>query len=339
MLGRAEAHFRVGERDKALGLMCAALWVARFHTSAWVKIGRSVLSALRESSLTHRLRYFARVWLRARYRELRESIEAARVRSKRSLERPRVVYLTGLPRTGTSLMKNYLGDAQAFYVMRFQPDGFFVSWREARSRDEIVLDKATHYLRSLRKIYRAYGGAVAFCCIVRDPRDQFLSLLNLPNIHREVPRNRRFWKYWSDHYQRYLDFAAQHPDVRCFLLRYEDLVRHPQQAKRQFIEWLGVSLGSDTITDKYKLAHSDDIQDPKVATRSSVTDSSVGKWEYCKDARVRELQVALPEFPQATDLMRRLGYDRDGYGRLDLDFPGVTTFCPALEVTTSSGAN
>jgi hypothetical protein len=147
---------------------------------------------------------------------------------------PQIIYMTGMPRTGSSLMKNYLGDYEGFEIQPFQPKGFQVNWRKSIESDKILIDKSTHYIRHLEKIHATCKKNVVYCCIIRDPRDQLLSLLNFER-HPELPRNNTFWKKWFKQYNSFIQFAEKQETGDCFLVRYEDLVRYPEEVKKSFL--------------------------------------------------------------------------------------------------------
>jgi hypothetical protein len=276
-------------------------------------------------------KYTQNVRLRVQIRRIRETWAALNpVRLETACQRPRVVYMTGMPRTGTSLSKNYLGAYHGLKVIRFQMGGFMYAWKAAEQPDAIVIDKATHYIRSLRKIHRAYGNQVAFYCLVRDPRDELVSLLER-SIHREIHRDERFWRQWARTYNAYLEFAKSVAEPRvCYLMRYEDLVRWPVEAKISFLTWLGLDVHAGTITPGYSVSHKDDIQDWKVKDRQTVTTLSIGQWRKVNDPQVQTLLTHWQRMDEAAALMNRLGYTEDGVVDHPLKLAGVTVFQQVL---------
>ncbi len=261
-------------------------------------------------------------------RHIGETWVALPLRPKSSGEHAkiRVVYITGMPRTGTSLAKNFLGDYPGLDVLGFQRGGFFHAWRVSKDANHIILDKATHYIRSLEKIYRAYGKQVAFCCLIRDPRDELLSLLETSR-HREIKRDKRFWHQWVRNYARYLRFAEKvGDDSRCYLLRYEDLVRWPVAVKEDFLTWLGLDANLEALTSTYRILNQDDIQDWKVEERRTVTPQSIGRWSNESDPERMELFQGWQKNPDAEKLMKMMGYGQDYIETLALDSPSLSVF-------------
>lgn len=237
-----------------------------------------------------------------------------------------VVYLTGMPRTGTSLAKNFLGDYPGLDVLSFQREGFFYAWRASKTTNDIILDKATHYIRSLDKIYRAYGKRVAYCCLIRDPRDELLSLLETSK-HREIKRDKRFWRQWARSYARYLRFAKKEgDDSRCYLIRYEDLVRWPVAVKGDFLTWLGLDASQEALTSTYRILNRDDIQDWKVEERRTITSKSIGRWKRESDPEGVDLFGTWQDIAEAEGLMKMMGYGRTDIEPLTLDCPGLRVF-------------
>ena len=132
---------------------------------------------------------------------------------------PYVVYMTGMPRTGSSYMKNYIGAHDGLTIMPFEARGFHKTWElSLKKGHSICIDKSTHYIRHLSKIFATCGDHVALCCIVRDPRDQLVSLFDFPR-HPELPRSCKFWDKWFAQYNGFLEFAEKHPQYKFFLCR------------------------------------------------------------------------------------------------------------------------
>jgi len=296
-------------------------------------IGRGLYKSLSVSALESikRIRressYLLGVKLPVWRRHFHENWAAlSRVGRQSDADRPHVVYITGMPRTGTSLAKNYMGAHEGLEVMRFQPHGFVHAWQFSRRTENIVVDKATHYIHSVWKIYRAYGNSVAFYCLVRDPRDELASLLETDK-HREVYRDQRFWKQWARTYERYLEFAAsQGSPSLCYLIRYEDFVRWPIAAKIHFLNWLGLVPDTETITPDYGIIHEDDIQDWKLKDRRTITANSVGRWKKAFGESHQALFEQWKRIDRVASLMERFGYGEEGCTGQSASMCGLTIF-------------
>lgn len=252
-------------------------------------------------------------------------------------QNPKVVYMIGMPRCGTSLSKNFLGAYPGLEVLKFQEpsrDSFRHAWQVANQTDKIVIDKATWYIQGFRRIYAAYGRQVAFYAVVRDPRDELTSLLET-DIHPGTHRDEQFWPQWAAQYGAYLHFAAGRNDpAHWYLIRYEDLVRWPVQAKLDFLRWLGLPLGAEPVTAEYEVIHEDDDQDWKVAKQRTVSARSLGRWQ---SVAVPERQTLFRHWQQvqsAAVLMQQLGYTSEGVADQPLSFEGVTVFRPQTTSTS-----
>ena len=186
----------------------------------------------------YRLVFWRLILWRRSVREYVQRFRAWNVDGSRRL--PYVVYMTGMPRTGTSFMKNFLGDYPGLCVRKFEPRGFYISWQAAlHANSDVFVDKSTHYIRHLNNIRKACGRHTPVCVVVRDPRDQLSSLFEFDR-HPELPRNKRFWRRWVKQYSDLLEFSRKFPEQPILLVRYEDLVRYPIEAKEYFLKWTGV---------------------------------------------------------------------------------------------------
>jgi len=279
--------------------------------------------------ICHEHSYLLGVRLPVLRRHLHENWAAlSRVGRRSGTKRPRVVYITGMPRTGTSLAKNYMGAHRGLEVMRFQRYGFVHAWQFSRRTENIVVDKATHYIHSVWKIYRAYGRSVAFYCLVRDPRDELASLLETDK-HREVYRDQRFWKQWARTYERYLEFAAfQGKPSLCYLIRYEDFVRRPIAAKIHFLKWLDVVPDTETMTPDYGIIHEDDTQDWKLRDGRKITTDSVGRWKRPPWQHQRALFEQWKRVDRVASVMESFGYGEQGCTGWFQSISGLTVFRP-----------
>lgn len=220
-------------------------------------------------------------------------------------KRSNVVFMTGMPRTGSSLMKNFFGTHPALKVMPFQPKGFYESWKLSFQEEKMLIDKSTHYIRHLEKIIATCKDQAFICCIIRDPRAQLCSLFEFDR-HPETSRGKKFWKQWYEQYQHFLDQTRKYPNVNFFLLRYEDLVKQPEKAKTAFLDWLG--LEANLVNNRYEITNQQDIQDPKVFKKRSVSQESLSRWKEIEDPRHREILMAYEKMEAVKNLMTSFGY-------------------------------
>ena len=230
------------------------------------------------------------------------------LKSKPPNKFPSLILMTGMPRTGSSLMKNYFGDYPGLKIMPFERRGFHISWEKTAQEDDIIVDKSTHYIRNLKKIIAACGKHVAICCIIRDPRDQLRSLIAFDR-HPELPRSKKFWMKWYKQYSSFFKTAQKSPENKFFLIRYEDLVRYPKEAKIDFIKWIGLNVKSEIITPSYKIAHADDRQDTKVIKKNKIEDKSIGNYKNIQNSSDVKLIESFSNFNDVSSLMADFGYN------------------------------
>ena len=151
--------------------------------------------------------------------------------------------------------------------------------------------------------------------MVRDGRDAVCSLRTHPRhklINNElVPTNRQnplstCIQRWVSDVGKGLAYA-DHP--RSYALRYEDLIRQPEQTLKDVFRFLGIEW-SEAVLDYHRQRNeSRDIrkfpQNPE-ATRPLFS-GSIGRWKRDLSPKERRQVQA-----RAGDLLMRLGYVRDG---------------------------
>lgn len=292
------------------------------------RLSRRTLSAVRAQRFLREKRFavwLAGLGLRVLLRRL------FRPASDCDVRRVRMVSILSMPRTGSTLAKRYLGGFARVDIAPLQ--SFEESLRQARSAPAatILLDKKTDNIKRLHQIVPRSGCDVAFICLVRDPRDELVSLCEFDR-HRPVPRDARFWPYWTHRYARALTVLRRLAalGIPIALLRYEDLAQKPVAVKRAFAGWLGLDL--DSVDDAYEGGPADESlsrrEDWKAHRHSRVHGTSVGRWNDA-DGGVAEAIAALDRYPPARRLMRRLGY-LPAYEPLDpRRFPHITLLAPA----------
>ncbi|MBE9541967.1 MAG: sulfotransferase [Proteobacteria bacterium] len=226
---------------------------------------------------------------------------------------PQVVYIVGMPRTGSTLAKRFLGDHKDIYIAPF---GDFSSAYDLSMElldSKVVLAKRTAFMRRCEFIYRTYGNQVAFLGIVRDPRDELVSLLEFKR-HPEIPRDETFWSFWEYRYSLFLKFAKRYTawGAKIALVRYEDLVIDPIGVKKQFLEWLG--LNASIVVDTYNTTLSEmasgaqPLEDEKAHQTNRVHSNSVGRWREVRFSWI-SLVMAYKKFHHVEHLMKTLGYN------------------------------
>ena len=238
-------------------------------------------------------------------------------------ETPSLVFMTGFPRSGTTMLKYFYGSHPGVRQTTFNPAGFHHAWRlaQAYEGDEILIDKSNHYVYALEQMFEAYGDAIRVCGIIRDPRDCIASLIRYRE-NREVPRSPAFWPYWGKQHAELIEFARHHPQRDCLhLVRYEDLVRFPTEAKAAFLHWLGFDVSAAQLDRHYEVQHPDESWHDSVFERREVGTHALQKWRRVQDPPpwAAELFSAWQEDPEVASTMSALGYHAEGFGKPDLD--------------------
>ncbi|SPD72245.1 hypothetical protein PITCH_A1260068 [uncultured Desulfobacterium sp.] len=253
-------------------------------------------------------------------------------RYRTRFSRPRVVYLLAMPRTGSTLAKRYLGEHEGLVIAPNRT--YRHSWKLAKKLGSglIVIDKRTNNLdeEKLNKIFFDYGNMVWFAGIIRDPRDQLVSLLETER-HDKVPRTTEFWTFWMERYGIIFDFAKTHASkgANICLIRYEDLALHPLVIKRDFLRWLGIEVQSEDLTLGYSnvvkeiASGEDDSEDWKTHRNQEVHKESIGRWRHVKDTAAVKLLTHYRQLPEVNQLMCSLGYDEDII-HMTKNFDGIT---------------
>lgn len=259
---------------------------------------------------------FLKIWATFIYiaiRKVRESVYAlvyARNADNAS-NAIRVVYLTGFPRSGTTVLKYYFSSYPSLKMALFDPAGFFVSWSQSLRQPgkDIIVDKSNHYIQSPELIFKGCGAQAALCCLVRDPRDSLLSLLSFPEA-REVPRGAAFWPYWYQTYSHFLDFAEHTPlGNRIFFLRFEDFAIHPCAAKSDYLSWLGIDTNIAPIDSSYPLPEEREFVLDKVHKWKTISSEPVQSWRNkLLSTEEAKLLSGWRDYPPAQKLMEKLGY-------------------------------
>lgn len=225
---------------------------------------------------------------------------------------PRIVFMTGMPRSGTTLAKRYLGEHPELV---FAPSGTYQEgWAFALKapKNKIVIFKNTRTMPVLEEIHAAFGNRAWFLCIVRDPRDELISLFET-DIHPEIPRNELFWSLWKDRYLSFLDFVRLYSQkgTRVALVRYEDLVLHPSTTKALFLKWLNLppaELGTGYRTIPKIALGPRRGEDWKTHQNGTVHTESLGRWRQERDPVRIKIIHHYEHLDGVKQLMSLLGY-------------------------------
>lgn len=229
---------------------------------------------------------------------------------------PKAIFIVGMPRTGSSLAKRYLGEYQRLKMLRYSNYRDTIVKLQQPSDGTLLVDKATTNIDKIHKIHEQGGKVICFLGIVRDPRDELASLLETDR-HMEIPRDRLFWPYWEFRYHRLIQafqiILSQQGKVA--ILRYEDLARNPEKVKAGFLKWIG--LEGRNLSRRYNVTE-DNIaigknisEDWKVHQSNEVHSQSVGRWRNLPLAK-RRIVDKYKRNTRSLGLMKSLGYSENG---------------------------
>ncbi len=231
--------------------------------------------------------------------------------------RPRIVYLSGFPRSGTTMLKYYYGSHPGLRQTPFNPAGFHRTWAMAAAdkRDEILVDKSNHYLYAFDQLFAAYGDAVRLCVIVRDPRDCIASFIHY-HENRELargrlpsgPTGRSNTPILRDSHRPAVSATA------CISSATRYLVRFPEQAKASYLQWLGFDIDAGDLDRHYEVQNPGESWHDSVFERREVGGHALQKWRSVKSppAWAASLLPAWQDDPGATAMMQLFGYDAGG---------------------------
>ena len=251
---------------------------------------------------------------------------------------PKIVYMTGFPRAGTTMLKYYFGSHDGLRQTAFNPVGFFGAWKltEAVENKDILVDKSNHYIYALKNLFAAYGDAARVCVVIRDPRDSLVSFTKYQE-NREVPRSSSYWRYWQKQHDELLRIAETEKHGKCiYMIRYEDLVCHPEQAKIDFLKWLGLSVDEAQIDRSYEVHNPGESWHDSVYEHKEVGDHALQKWQQMETlpAWAERLLPAWQDDSRVSELMKRFGYHENGFSAPELSSANFNLFCPDDQTDT-----
>lgn len=228
---------------------------------------------------------------------------------------PKVIFMLGMPRTGSTLAKRYLGEHPDIEIAPYRRFATTLRLVNDQPPERIVVDKTTRNVDFVHQIHMNSSPDVWYLGIVRDPRDEYVSLAE-GEYHPEVPTDRSFWPYWVVRYQRLLSSLAKIQDCggSVRFVRYEDLTSDPVAVKTLWLEWLGLkaTLVSPTYTPSESIRRGiDTTEDHKVHQTNAVHSGSQSRWRK-QSGRNREIIEMCYRYPAAKRLMADFGYIEDG---------------------------
>ena len=245
---------------------------------------------------------------------------------------PKVVYVSGFPRSGTTMLKYYFANFPGLRQTAFTPVGFFDAWKQAEESEEILIDKSNHYIYSLAPLFRACGRGARVLIIIRDPRDCLVSFAKYEE-NREVPRGETYWRYWANQHADLLEFGTSSGfgDL-IYAVRYEDLVRFPEAAKSDFLNWLGFDVDPGDLDKTYRNEHPSEGWHDSVHDHREVGVHALQKWKQAGDDLPRWCRDRLRAWRDddaVIGMMNQLGYSDDGFEDPKLPEGRIRLFRPS----------
>jgi len=236
------------------------------------------------------------------------------------------VFIVGMPRSGTTLAKRYLGKHPDLALAPAGTHG--ETWRFAIGLPpgKLAVIKNTRDLPLVGDIHATYGNEAWFLCVLRDPRDELVSLFET-RIHPEIPRDAAFWALWRERHEAFFALARRWGcrGMEAALARYEDLVLRPEKVKGAFLEWLGLpaaGLEPEYEPDPELARAPGGAEDWKTHRERRVHTRSLGRWREAADPEWKRIIGLWKEFPAAVELMGRLGYGEE-VAEPTIQVPGV----------------
>lgn len=203
-----------------------------------------------------------------------------------------------------------LGIEQSYEEVRARFRSQFESWyvdyaaRFGKARwgatTHCLLDRSVDVLDNLLD-----GGAV-YIVIVRHPIDQATSAIErfYGGVFDQDNLEKRL-QYWTETVTHHLQ-VEEELEERCTRIRYEELVRNPQERFDAVFDFLQESPIPGIERKMFAQAHDGSYGDHKIGRTSHVQKSSVGRWR--KNFDITIVEAALEKNSAARSLMAELGY-------------------------------
>jgi hypothetical protein len=152
-------------------------------------------------------------------------------------------------------------------------------------KEELLLvgDKNPVYSIFTGRLVKIFPEA-RFVCIIRDYRDNFISLLNLKGVHMEAPILSLQVARWRCITNLFIRCMETYPD-RFYIIRYEDLVKDPEGSILDVCGFLGIPYHPEVFDfHQKKEEFMKTFPDPKVleihkSLMNPVTTGRIGIWK------------------------------------------------------------
>ena len=155
-------------------------------------------------------------------------------------------------------------------------------------------DKNPVYSIYIKRLISAFPDA-RFVCITRDYRDNYISMKNLADLKLEAPVLTLQVARWRFAARLFLKYRKRFPD-QFMLVRYEDLVNHPEETLKPICEFLGVPYHPEDF-DFYKKKEETEATYPQQIVKrihknlmNPINKSRMGLWK--KELTDRQVKTA-----------------------------------------------
>lgn len=161
----------------------------------------------------------------------------------------------------------------------------------------MIGDKNPVYSIYIHRLMEIFPNA-RFVCIVRDFRDNFVSLRNLRHAALEAPVLPLQVARWRIITENFLRYRRKYPD-RFYLIRYEDLVSNPIEEYREVCDFLGLPFAPEVFdfhTKKGEFLRL--VSDPRIleihqSLMSPVNTSRIGLWRDQLSVKEKRLAAGI----------------------------------------------
>lgn len=158
--------------------------------------------------------------------------------------------------------------------------------------------------------------AVSFSRHLGQTIDKTISIINNPNYKLSIPSNKYISQLpqklstWSNHYKSWTDQI----DIPVLVIKYEDLIQDPIKYFTNILNFIGVEIQKDKLTDAIRFSSFDNLQ--KQESQHGFEEKSVfsptffhtGKSGYFKNI-LDKSQINII-FENHSEIIHKLGYER-----------------------------
>jgi hypothetical protein len=215
------------------------------------------------------------------------------------------VHIIGPPRSGTTLMLELMISGFRFSLAGKEEIGLFDLPNDLPNNSTVCTKKPQDH-RLLKHIIDK-DEDLYFISMIRDPRDIVVSRHGKnPNIYWA---NLRQWRDW------YLNNNTYKSHPRLLQVRYEDLVRHPNEIQQQLAKKLPFLQLANLFSEYHKFANPSKQSLEAMRNIRPVTGDSIGNWHRHLPRIVGQLNI----HGSITDELIELGYEKNDQWRQVLD--------------------